>query len=642
MKLDVIACPKGFAPLVILQTLAEKSSKEHPISCKDIVEILIEKFPIERKSVERILKQLKFAGVPINGVNEVTDEYDEIEKCYRISRGGVWLEKDFSDENLQLLIDSVLYSKYISQTEAEGLIKKIRRMGSESFRRKNKGIAKLDFVYHARETGFFKELNVIQQAIADEKKVKFQYGKYQASSKGIEITERENTVSPYHLVFSNGKYYLIGYLHEKDQIWHFRVDKIFKAKLLDEARKPDRDTMLKEFSSIGDYLLTHPNLFTGNPSSCVFKVESDQIGHVIDTFGENYTILKSDKRTTTISLNCNQDDAYYWALQFSSIVEVLEPQELRERLRAAAEELALRYTSSASDRYEEALRKSNVNGDLDLTGITLGNKTKHQKLFVKSLTLSDNDLRDISFVSKYDGLCTVKLFNNPITDLYPLVACDRVYSVWLKNVAVKDLSALTKMKGLKCLDLQKCEEVDGSAIYQMENLEELRIYGSIKNIDIEELKKVNPKLHVRIYEVRERTDFVKCACSEYPLNVIKESIGYNIVLVGDKEKATQLVENMLSRLPSDEYAVAELVFKDGLGEAEISDILGISVDEISRRRDSYKKKFKMKAYNRGLEKFVAVKNPKSTNALEHLWDMAEIPEEKRPAYKKNQENNQKS
>ena len=88
------------------------------------------------------------------------------------------------------------------------------------------------------------------------------------------------------------------------------------------------------------------------------------------------------------------------------------------------------------------------------------------------------------------------------------------------------------------------------------------------------------------------------------------------------------------RLPRDEHDVAELVFKEGLGEAEISDILGISVDEIARRREAYKKKFKMKAYNRGLEQFVAVKNPKSTNALEHLWDMAGIPEEKRPAYKK--------
>lgn len=629
MDLRVDGCYKKFAPLYILQILERYTDEKHTITYEEICERLAKDgFPMERKAISRHAEALKDIGFKIHGVGE-RDENDKKIKTKR----GIWLEKDFSDENLQMLIDSVLYSKYISQVEAEELIKKIRGMGSATFQQKNKGIAKLSSVYHAREAGFFKQLNVLQQAIAQEQKVKFVYGKYQALNGKIEITERENTVSPYQLVFSNGKYYLIGYLHEKEQIWHFRVDRIFKAKLLDEARKSVYDTELKGIS-IGDYLLTHPNLFTGKASSVVLKVNSDQIGHVIDTFGENFTVHKSDKLTTTISLRCNQDDAYYWALQFSSIVEVLEPQELRERLRAAAEELTLRYMSSESDRYEEALRNSEVNGDLDLTGIKLGNRTKHHKLRLRTLTLSDNEMEDIAFVKNYDDLRTIKLSNNPITDLSPLTACKDLRVVWLKNLNVANLSALLGMVSLKCLDLEKCEEVDGSAIYQMEKLESLRIKGSVKNLDLDELKKRNPNLRVSVQEVRERMDFVKCACLEYPENVLKEAIGYNHVFVGDKQEATETVDKLLLRLPHDEYEVADLVFRENLGEAEISDILGISVDEIARRRESYKKKFKMKAYNRGLEKFLAVKNPKSTNALEHLWDMVGIPEEKRPAYKK--------
>lgn len=630
MDLRVDGYYKKFAPLYILQVLEKYTDEKHTITYEEICEKLENKgFAMERKAVSRYVEDLKEIGFKIHGVGERDANGKKIK-----TKRGIWLEKDFSDENLQMLIDSVLYSKYISQVEAETLIKKIRGMGSATFQQKNKGIAKLSSVYHAREAGFFQQLNVIQQAIAQEQKVKFVYGKYQALNGKIEITERDNTVSPYQLVFSNGKYYLIGYLHEKEQIWHFRVDRIFKAKLLNEPRKSVYDTELKGVS-IGDYLLTHPNLFTGKASTVVLKVNSNEIGHVIDTFGENFTVRKNDKLTTTIELRCNQDDAYYWALQFSSIVEVLEPQELRERLRAAAEELTLRYMSSDSDRYEEALRNSENNGDLNLTGIKLGNRTKHHKLFVKSLTLSDNEINNIEFVRNYDGLRHMRLLNNPITDLSPLTACERAHTVTLKNLKISDLSALVGMKSLKCLDLEKCEEVDGSAIYQMEHLEELRIYGSIKNVDVEELKKANPKLHINVYEIRERMDFVKCACLEYPENVLKEAIGYNHVLVGDKKEATEAVDKLLLRLPTEEYEVAELVFKEGLGEAEISDILAISVDEIARRRESYKKKFKMKAYNRGLEKFLAVKNPKSTNALEHLWDMVGIPEEKRPAYQKN-------
>ena len=633
MKLEVISCPKGFAPIVVLQTLAENASKEKPITCKQIVEILQDEFTIERKSVERIVKQLKYAGVPINGVNEISEDYEEPEKNFRISRSGIYLERDFSDENLQLLIDSVLYSKYISKAEAEELMKKIRDMGSATFQKKNKGIAKLSSVYHARETRFFKELNVIQQAIAQEKKLSFSYGAYKENNGKFVIEERDNKVSPYHLVFSNGKYYLIGYREEKNQIWHYRVDKIYKAKIESGDRKPITDTALKGVS-IGDYVLQHPFLFTGTSERIVMKVNSDQIGHVVDTFGENFQRISYDKLTTTIAVNCAEDDAYYWALQFSGIVEVLEPQNLRERLRVAAEELAMRYMNGDGDKYNEALRKSENNGDLDLTGIHVKNRTQHYKLYLKTLTLSDNDVADISFVKNYERLNIIKLFNNPITDLSPLSTCDKTHTLWLKNLAITDLSALVLMKGLRCLDLEQCENVDGSALYQMPNLESLRIRGSVKNLDVEELKKRNPKLDVHITEVRQRTDFIKSICSEYPLNVLKEAFGYNHVFVGDKEEATLAVDKLLLRLSADERDVAELVFKEGFGESEVSDTLAISVEEIGRRMESCKKKFKHKSYNRGLEKYIAVKNPKSTNAMEKLMDMVGIPEEERPANKK--------
>ena len=430
MKLEPILCPKGFAPIVVLQVLAENASKEKPITCKEIVDLLKDEFQIERKSVERIVKQLKCAGAPINGINEISDGGN-----YRISRSGIYLERDFSDENLQLLIDSVLYSKYISKEEAEDLIKKIRAMGSTTFQKKNKGIAKLSSVYHARETRFFKELNVIQQAIAQEKKLSFLYGTYKENNGKFEIAERGDTVSPYHLVFSNGKYYLVGYNEDKNQIWHYRVDKINKAKIVSADRKPITDTALKGVS-IGDYVLQHPFLFTGPPERIVMKVNSDKIGHVKDAFGENFCEISYDKLTTTISVNCAEDDAYYWALQFSGIVEVLEPQELRERLRVAAEELMFRYMSREGDRYNEALRKAEVNGDLDLTGIKIGNKTKHHKMGLRSLTLSDNDLKDIEFVRNYGELRTIKIFNNAVTDFSPLSACEKLHSVWLKNSCV--------------------------------------------------------------------------------------------------------------------------------------------------------------------------------------------------------------
>ena len=605
---------KKFAPLYILQILEAHTNENKRITYEGIKEKLAEDgFIMDRKAIARHVQDLTEIGYKIHGA---LPEYDEKGKPVKNKRG-VWLEKTFSDENLQMLIDSVLFSKYIKEEDAKALIGKIREMGSDTFRRKNKGIAKVSSVYHARHVDFFKELNAIQQAIAHEKKLAFSYGKFKPTSEGFVFEGKPKTVDPYHLAFSNGRYYLIAYVEEKKEIGHFRVDKICKAKTLDLPAKPISDTSLKGVS-IGEYLLSHPYLFTGMAERVTFRVDSEQIGHVFDTFGESFRVCGSDKRTTTISVNCNPEDAYYWALQFGGCVEVLEPQELRERLRIAVEEMSMRYLDGNKDRYFEAIRKSENNGDLDLTGVKLAGLNQHYRLNVKHLTLSDNAIDDISFVKNYNNLYLVWLYNNPIADLSPLSGCDKVHSVRLKNLDVQDLSALAKMKDLRSLDLEQCENVDGSAVYQMETLQRLHICGSVKNLDVTELKKLRPNLDVTVYEARGRMDFVKCVCTEYPLNVLQEALGYNTVFVGDEEEALEAVEEVLLRLPAEEREVATLVFKEKLGEAEISNRLKISVDEISRLKNSYMKKLKHKAYNRGLERFLTVKDPNSTNAMERI------------------------
>lgn len=649
MKLEVISCPKGFAPIVILQTLAENASKEKPITCKEIVEILQDEFTIERKSVERIVKQLKYAGVPINGVNEVSDEYDEPERCFRISRSGIYLERDFSDENLQLLIDSVLYSKYISKAEAEELMRKIRDMGSATFQKKNKGIAKLSSVYHARETRFFKELNVIQQAIAQEKKLSFSYGTYKENNGKFVIEERDNKVSPYHLVFSNGKYYLIGYREEKNQIWHYRVDKIYKAKIESGDRKPITDTALKGVS-IGDYVLQHPFLFTGDAKRIVMKVNSDQIGHVVDTFGENFQRISYDKLTVTIAVNCAEDDAYYWALQFSGIVEVLEPQSLRARLRAAAEELTMRYSGKAGDRYEKALRHYEHGGTLELYDIPLKGKTKHQKLKnVRNLRLADNGISDVSFISNYlHSLRAVCIYNNPVQDL-SVLKDSKVYWLELDNLDVQDYGFLKEMPALKTLslklsggedysalgELSKLEslrfscpnanlsflkglslhylelnvgETDYSPLYEMVGLKRLTIPFEIKEkLDEARLLKNNPELCISTDEGRRNAQKHNMALygdNAYPRKVLHTAFGHTKVHIGKKDEIIEAVEKIFDSFPEKEKQVARLYFSELKTKEEIAKELSLSVAVVQELVYEVAKKLRSDYYNAPLRKFV--------------------------------------
>ncbi len=612
---------KKFAPIYILWVLETYTDEENRLTYEQIKEKLEESgFVLERKAIARNVQDLCHIGYKIHGAYP---EYDEEGNKVK-SKRGVWLEKHFSDENLQMLIDSVLFSKYIAPEDAKTLIGHIRDMGSATFQRKNKGIAKVSSVYHAHHVDFFKELGVIQQAIIQERKLTISYGSYTPKNGDFVFEGKNKTVHPYHLAFVKGNYYLIGLSEETGEIEHFRVDRIRQAKMEKGAQKPIQDTSMKGVS-LGEYVDSHPYFETGKPTTVTFKVQSDKIGHVVDAFGESFRVYGSDRKTTTLAVKCNENDAYYWALQFGSCVEVIEPQSLRDRLRFAVEEMAMRYLGRDGDRYGEALKNMENNGNLDLTGVKLVGFTKHQSLTkIKVLRLSDNKISDISFVKNYAPfLCVVSLFNNPIADLSPLSACDKVHTLHLKNLAITDLSALTQMKGLRCLELENCEDVDCSAVYQMPNLDCLRIHGIAKNLDVKKLQEMRPSLDVREHIVRERADRIQCICSQFPLNVLKESLGYNILLSGDEKDAIAAVEEVFHRLPIEEREVAELVFKEHLGEAAISERLKISVEEIGRLQSSYMKKFKHKSYQRGLEKFVTVKDPRSTNAMEKLKEMIE-------------------
>ena len=62
--------------------------------------------------------------------------------------------------------------------------------------------------------------------------------------------EKIVTVSPYWVVVQRGNTYLIGYNHNENKIWHFRVDKMKDVEMTSDYAKHKNDTELKGISEI--------------------------------------------------------------------------------------------------------------------------------------------------------------------------------------------------------------------------------------------------------------------------------------------------------------------------------------------------------------------------------------------------------
>lgn len=612
-----------YSMLYVLKVLVEHSDAQHPLTQSEIIKYLEDDydFPMRRAAVSDNLKALSaFEGVfDIKGLDTEMDSLEREDDEKKPEKRGVWIKRSFSDKELQLLVDSVLYSKYISNDDSKKLIEKINALGSKSFRDKRRNvISRLSTVPHTGYTEFIKELGVLQQAIAEELKVTFSYGNYHKNGQTHIFETEQKIVSPYHLAFVNGYYYMIGWDDKNEIIDHYRIDKIKDAKKLNTKAKLRTDTELKG-TIVSDYLSSHPFMSTAKPEKILFKIESKNLSQVIDTFGNSYEIKKNETNYKTIEVSCNKEDGFYWAMQNGGTVEILEPQELRDQIRDAVEGMAMRYLQRDGDRYTEAIRKFDINWDLDLSGIIIGPRTAHLKLKnLKCLCLSDNNISDISFIDNYENMNVIKLMNNPIKDLTPLAKRDKICDVWLKNLPVTDLSPLKDMKSLSFVSLELDSNVDYSVLYELKNLKSLSITHN-NDVDIEKLKEMLPNVRISSYERRKQNPSMLCYYPEYPLNVVREAFGYGAKITGEIEKVVLLVEGIFEKLTEEERAVANLVFEDNMSDLAIISKLNISHEELIRRWRSIQDKLKNKYYNKVLDEYVVV--PEVRQSMEKLNHM---------------------
>ena len=101
----------------ILDILKRYTDEEHKLSQKQIMDILWSDYDMatDRKTVARNLSNLMAAGYPIECRDDVARTYinkqGKKETSYILS--DFYLERDFTDAELRLLIDSLLFSKHI-------------------------------------------------------------------------------------------------------------------------------------------------------------------------------------------------------------------------------------------------------------------------------------------------------------------------------------------------------------------------------------------------------------------------------------------------------------------------------------------------------------------------------------------------
>ena len=330
----------------ILEILRRYTDEKHTLNQNDIVELLERDFDIsvDRKSVKRNLTSLWEMGFPV--------EFEETRRMYPNKDGQMeesfiqhdfWLAREFTDSELRLLIDSLLFSKHIPANQCKQLVEKLEGLSNRYFKSRASYITTLP-ESAPRNQELFHTIEMLDEAIADGKQVAFIYNSYGTDKKLHPRREEEYVVNPYQMVAANGKYYLICNYSEYDNLANYRIDRITNIRVLDTPAKPIRQVKgMENGLYLPSHMAEHIYMFSGESVVVTFRMDKQILNDVIDWFGTNISFSDETEDAVTARVVVNWHAMVHWAHQYCRHITILTPTDMAQQLKSDLQEALARY-----------------------------------------------------------------------------------------------------------------------------------------------------------------------------------------------------------------------------------------------------------------------------------------------------------
>ena len=337
--------------LYILQILRKYTDSAHTMTQQQIMEKIRSDYGLDvnRTTVKSHIEELIRAGYDI--------QYNEIKRKKLNKKTGeeeensiytdLYYQHDFTEAELHMLIDGLLFSRSVPYKQRKQLIDKLGKLSSSWFNQRMNHMHCMS-ADSPQNKELFLNIEVLDEAITKGKQVALNYGHY---GKDLELhpglTEdgavRRQIINPYQMVAAEGRYYLICNNDKYDTAANYRIDRIMNIELLDSDVKPKKKVQgLETGLNLQEYMYQNLNMFTSKPVNVEFLVPEKYISLVIDFFGEHVKFHGTkQKGIISCRLKVSEEAMKHWATEHANIVKVVSPESLadaiREEIRKAAE-----------------------------------------------------------------------------------------------------------------------------------------------------------------------------------------------------------------------------------------------------------------------------------------------------------------
>ena len=327
--------PKGtnqkFKLYYLSRIMLEKTDDDHMIDMSEI-KTALEAYGVtaDRKSLYDDLEALRVLGVDVIG--------EKVGRNYYYHVGG----KQFEIAELKLLVDAIQSSKFITEKKSKELIKKLTDMASHYEATQLKRQVVVQGRVKTMNESIYYIVDDVHRAIAENKKIRFEYMKWNEQKKMVRRKDGSYTVSPWALTWDDENYYLIAFDEEAGCIKHFRVDKLKSIEVLDELREGKEE--FKAFN-LAKYAKMSFGMFGGKSTKVKIAFDNEMAGVFIDRFGRDISIYPADKKGwSEITVDVAMSDQFLgWIFALGPKVKILSPEDVVDRYKKELNEMVKLY-----------------------------------------------------------------------------------------------------------------------------------------------------------------------------------------------------------------------------------------------------------------------------------------------------------
>ncbi len=338
--------------LYILQILRKYTDMNHTMTQQQIAEKLREEYGLDvnRTTVKRNITDLIDAGYDIQYTEVVRSHTDKKtgEKEENVIYTDLYYQHDFTESELRMLIDGLLFSRSVPYKQRRQLIDKLGKLGSAYFNQRMNHVRCMS-ADSPQNPELFHTIDILDEAITNRKQIRITYGHYGTDmklhkSRDADGKEKRQVLNPYQMVASEGRYYLICNNDRHENVANYRIDRIMNVEMLDTPVKPRNQVVgLEEGLNLQQYVYQNLNMFSGKAEQVEMELPPGAVSLVIDFFGKHAAFTEKENGKVSCRLMVSREAMRRWAVQFAGTVRVTSPRELVEEIRQEIAKAAEQY-----------------------------------------------------------------------------------------------------------------------------------------------------------------------------------------------------------------------------------------------------------------------------------------------------------